>query len=52
MPIKSINKYKTLVFDCDGVILDSNRVKTDAFHKAALFYGGEVADIFVQYHTN
>ena len=23
--------YDTLVFDCDGVILDSNRIKTAAF---------------------
>lgn len=42
--------YKTYIFDCDGVLLDSNRVKTQAFHEAALVYGGEVAQDFAAYH--
>ncbi len=43
--------YKTLVFDCDGVILDSNTVKTHAFYEAALPYGVAAADALVTYHT-
>ena len=27
--------YSAIIFDCDGVILDSNRVKTDAFRLVA-----------------
>ncbi|MFC7367433.1 HAD family hydrolase [Vreelandella zhaodongensis] len=46
-PIKSFNTY---VFDCDGVLLDSNRVKTDAFYNAVLPYGESVAQAFVDYH--
>lgn len=39
------------MFDCDGVILDSNRVKTDAFRQAALPYGAEAAQALVQWHV-
>lgn len=41
----------TLVFDCDGVILDSNRIKTDAFRSVALRYGPDVAEALVQFHV-
>ncbi len=43
--------YATLVFDCDGVILDSNRVKTEAFRQAAMPYGEAAADRLVAHHT-
>ncbi|PZW86980.1 phosphoglycolate phosphatase-like HAD superfamily hydrolase [Pseudomonas sp. 2848] len=43
--------YATLVFDCDGVILDSNKVKTEAFYKAALPYGDNAARQLVSHHT-
>jgi phosphoglycolate phosphatase-like HAD superfamily hydrolase len=46
-----ISNYSTLVFDCDGVVLDSNRVKTEAFRQAALPYGSELADMLVVYHV-
>lgn len=46
-----IDKYKTLVFDCDGVILNSNQVKTKAFHSATISYGQQVADAMVEYHV-
>lgn len=45
------SEYATVVFDCDGVILDSNRIKTEAFHQAALPYGAEAARNLVEYHT-
>ena len=47
----TLTKYATLVFDCDGVILDSNNVKTEAFRETALPYGEEVADALVAYHV-
>jgi HAD superfamily hydrolase (TIGR01549 family) len=45
------NRYKTLVFDCDGVILNSNRVKTEAFRSVALPYGSEAAEKLVEFHV-
>lgn len=42
--------YETFVFDCDGVLLDSNRIKTEAFYAAALCFGSAVAEQFVSYH--
>lgn len=46
-----IEHYTTLVFDCDGVILNSNRVKSDAFYQAALPYGQTAAQALVDYHV-
>lgn len=43
--------YRTLVFDCDGVILDSNRVKTEAFRIAAMPYGEPAAIALVNHHV-
>jgi len=47
----NINDYQTLVFDCDGVVLDSNKVKTQAFYNAALSYGEAAAQALVDYHV-
>jgi len=47
----NISKYNSFIFDCDGVILDSNRIKTTAFHQTALPFGKEEADMLVGYHT-
>lgn len=46
-----MSKYKTLVFDCDGVVLDSNQVKTEAFYQATLPYGEAAAQAMVDYHV-
>ena len=43
--------YRTWVFDCDGVILDSNRVKTEAFRQVARPFGEEVSEALVAYHV-
>jgi phosphoglycolate phosphatase-like HAD superfamily hydrolase len=40
----------TLVFDCDGVVLNSNRIKTEAFRLVAAPYGEAAAEALVQYH--
>ena len=41
---------KCLVFDCDGVILDSVPTKTKAFARLAEPYGEEARDRFVMFH--
>lgn len=46
-----LQKYKTLVFDCDGVVLNSNRIKTEAFYHAASTYGHEPAQKLKEYHV-
>lgn len=47
----NVTSYSTLVFDCDGVVLDSNKVKTESFYRAALPYGERAADELVEYHV-
>lgn len=43
--------YKNIIFDCDGVILNSNPTKTQAFYNAAITYGQEAAEKLVAYHV-
>ena len=42
--------YDRWLFDCDGVILDSNKIKTEAFRRIGLRYGDSVAEKLVMYH--
>lgn len=48
-----IKKYKTIVFDCDGVVLDSNIVKTEAYFRTAKNLGANdaQAQALVDYHV-
>jgi len=46
-----LNQYQTLVFDCDGVVLNSNKVKTQAFYDATLSFGHDKAQALVDYHV-
>lgn len=48
-----LKKYKTVVFDCDGVILDSNIVKTEAYFRTAKTMGAtdQQAQALVDYHV-
>ena len=46
-----LTDFQSLVFDCDGVILDANAVKTNAFYQAALPYGEEAARELRNYHV-
>ncbi|GAA0841423.1 HAD hydrolase-like protein [Marinobacter szutsaonensis] len=48
--MRDIRSYRTLIFDCDGVVLDSNSVKTEAFYQTALSYGKDAANQLVEYH--
>lgn len=42
--------YATLIFDCDGVILNSNKLKTAAFVAAARPYGVNAAEALAEHH--
>lgn len=46
-------QYKTWVFDCDGVILDSNRLKTQAYYDTAIAFGAthDQAQAIMDYHV-
>nr|WP_202949133.1 HAD hydrolase-like protein [Candidatus Nitrosopumilus salaria] len=48
-----LNKYKTIVFDCDGVILDSNITKIDSYFRTAKKLGAtnEQAQALVDHHV-
>ncbi|HYG31700.1 MAG TPA: HAD family hydrolase [Methylophilaceae bacterium] len=48
-----LQQYKTLVFDCDGVVLDSNQLKTEAYYHVAMGFGAnhEQAQALVDYHV-
>lgn len=51
MSHNELNEYKTIIFDCDGVILNSNKIKTQAFYDTvADDYGHEYAQMLVDYH--
>ena len=51
--MQQIKNYKTIVFDCDGVILDSNVVKTEAYFRTAKQLGAtdQQAQALVDYHV-
>ena len=46
-----IENYKTLIFDCDGVILNSNKIKTQAFCDATKHLGYEAEQALQDYHV-
>ena len=43
---------KTIIFDFDGVILDSNHVKEEAFAEIYNEYGNAIRNKVVKYHRN
>jgi HAD superfamily hydrolase (TIGR01549 family) len=49
----NLSKYKTIIFDCDGVILNSNFQKIEAYRNAAINYGASKiqAEELVAYHV-
>ena len=44
------NNQINLFFDCDGVILDSNSIKTKAFRETLNNEKEELVDLFIDYH--
>lgn len=49
-PTVDLCRYRVAVFDCDGVILDSNTIKSNAFHATVCDESPELAEHFVEYH--
>ena len=47
-----LSKYNSLIFDCDGVILNSNKIKTNAFRKVLKQYHQKAVDEFIKYHLS
>ncbi len=43
-------EYRSVILDCDGVILDSNDIKTDAFRSAMAGYDENQIQIFEEFH--
>ena len=48
--MKKLSDYRLIVFDCDGVIMNSNAVKTCAFGNSVKFLGQEAVNSFKNYH--
>lgn len=42
--------YRTIIFDCDGVVLNSNTLKTEAFRKVSYPFGEPASSVLVNYH--
>ena len=47
----NLRGYKNILFDCDGVVLNSNSVKTSAFRELALPFGELASVALVGFHT-
>ena len=45
-------KYKNFLFDCDGVILDSNQIKSEGFRIALSNEDTKLVDQFLDYHKD
>ena len=48
----NFKKYKTILFDCDGVILNSNQIKTESFRKAFNKYDLKLVEEFILFHKS
>ena len=42
--------FDAYIFDCDGVILDSNKIKGNAFKHALKEFPDQCTDEFLKYH--
>ena len=47
-----MRKYTNAIFDCDGVILDSNKLKSEAFRTALIGEPTALVDKFIEYHQS
>ena len=47
----NLDKYKTFIFDCDGIILNSNFIKANCFYLSVIDFGVNVALEFKKYHS-
>ena len=44
-----LNNYNVFIFDCDGVILNSNKLKNILFLKSVIEYSPKQRDLFKKY---
>jgi phosphoglycolate phosphatase-like HAD superfamily hydrolase len=51
--MRPLTEYKTLVFDCDGVVLNSNQLKIQAYYDVAIKFGANKsqAQALVDHHV-
>ena len=47
-----MKNYKSIIFDCDGVILNSNEIKTESFRKVLSNFDTNAVNEFINYHKN
>ena len=45
-----MNRLEAVVFDCDGVILESADLKSESFRRLGSLFGPEIQDRFYEYH--
>lgn len=50
--MKELTNYDCVILDCDGVILDSNEIKTEAFRSSLSKYDPKYVDEFIAYHQS
>ncbi len=50
MDLNKLSEYRTSIFDCDGVLLNSNKIKSEAFYETTFIYGVDYAQEFLKYH--
>ena len=48
--MRELKYYKNLIFDCDGIVLNSNKIKTEAFREVVSPYGDKAAEELVKFH--
>ena len=46
----NINDYDYFIFDCDGVIINSNEIKNEAFREVLKDEKGNLVIDFINYH--
>lgn len=46
----TIEKYNCFIFDCDGVLVDSNKLKSISFQKSLESYPEHLVEDFIKYH--
>ena len=49
--VKQLNKYNIILFDFDGVIVDSDNIRINAFRKTLKKYDDVYVDQFIEYHN-
>jgi len=52
--MKDLSQYRTIIFDCDGVVLNSNFQKIEAYRNTALKFGATPtqAQALVDHHVS